>query len=146
MSGQFHAPAAILAPEPVWTTRGREKSCLCRESNPVSAAIPSELFRPPLYSQPYFTVTNLRLPFLSPPTIRRVTLEVFDRASTQVVWFQSESESEAHYDWRSVSLSVLVSSPVWGSWPDISYCLTVTVLPVGRAPSLTRGRVCHVLG
>jgi hypothetical protein len=32
-------------------------------------------------------------------------------------WVQSESESL--YDWQSVSLSVLVSSPVWGSWPDI---------------------------
>jgi hypothetical protein len=32
---------------------------------------------------------------------------------------QSESESESLYDWQSVSLSVLVSSPVWGSWLDI---------------------------
>jgi hypothetical protein len=29
---------------------------------------------------------------------------------------------------QSVSQSVLVSSPIWGSWPDIYYCLTVTVL------------------
>jgi hypothetical protein len=42
-----------------------------------------------------------------------------------------ESESESHCDWRSVSLSILVSSPVCGSWPDISYCLTVTVLSLG---------------
>jgi hypothetical protein len=34
-----------------------------------------------------------------------------------------------------------VSNPIWGSWPDIYYCLTVTVLICG-APSLTRGRVC----
>jgi hypothetical protein len=27
---------------------------------------------------------------------------------------------------RSFSQSVLVSSPIWGSWPDIYYCLTVT--------------------
>jgi hypothetical protein len=39
----------------------------------------------------------------------------------------SESESESLYDWQSVSLSVLVSSPVWGSWPDIYYLL---VLPI----------------
>jgi hypothetical protein len=25
-----------------------------------------------------------------------------------------------------------VSSPIWGSWPDIYYCLTVTVVCVGR--------------
>jgi hypothetical protein len=34
-----------------------------------------------------------------------------------------------------------VSSPIWGPWPDINYCLTVTVLFCG-VPSLTRGRVC----
>jgi hypothetical protein len=30
-----------------------------------------------------FTVTDMRLPFSSPPTTRRVTVEVFDPASTQ---------------------------------------------------------------
>jgi hypothetical protein len=54
----------------------------------------------------------------------------------------NESESESHCDWRSVSLSVLVSSPVRGSWPDISYFLTISVLSLGVAPSLTRGWVC----
>jgi hypothetical protein len=34
--------------------------------------------------QPYFTVSNLRLPFSSPPTTCRVTVEVFDPASTRV--------------------------------------------------------------
>jgi hypothetical protein len=34
-------------------------------------------------SRPYFTVSDLRLPFSSPPTTRRVTVEVFDPASTQ---------------------------------------------------------------
>jgi hypothetical protein len=32
---------------------------------------------------------------------------------------------------------VLVSSNVWGSWPDVLCCLTVTALPCGT-PSLTR--------
>jgi hypothetical protein len=31
---------------------------------------------------PYFTVSDSRLPFSSPPTTRRATLEVFDPAST----------------------------------------------------------------
>jgi hypothetical protein len=35
-------------------------------------------------SRPYFTVSDLRLPFSSPPTTRRVTMEVFDPASTQI--------------------------------------------------------------
>jgi hypothetical protein len=34
--------------------------------------------------RPYFTVSVLRLPFLSPPTTRRVTVEVFDPTSTRV--------------------------------------------------------------
>jgi hypothetical protein len=35
----------------------------------------------------YFTVSDLRLPFSSPPTTRRVTVEVFDSVSTQVQLF-----------------------------------------------------------
>jgi hypothetical protein len=31
----------------------------------------------------YFTISDLRLPFSSPPTTRRVTVEVFDPASTR---------------------------------------------------------------
>jgi hypothetical protein len=34
--------------------------------------------------RPYFTVSHLRLPFSSPPTTRRVTVEVFDPASTRI--------------------------------------------------------------
>jgi hypothetical protein len=40
--------------------------------------------RVPWISRPYFTVSVLRLPFSSPPTTRRVTVEVFDPASTRV--------------------------------------------------------------
>jgi hypothetical protein len=47
-----------------------------------------------------------------------------------------DSKSKSHCDWRSVSQSVsLVSSPIWGSWPDIYYCLTVTVLFLWSAVS-----------
>jgi hypothetical protein len=35
-------------------------------------------------SRPYFTISDLRLPMSSPPTTRRVTVEVFDPASTRV--------------------------------------------------------------
>jgi hypothetical protein len=39
----------------------------------------------------YFPVSDLRLPFSSPPTTRRVTVEVFDPASTRVTrnWINS---------------------------------------------------------
>jgi hypothetical protein len=41
----------------------------------------------------------------------------------------SKSKSKSHCDWRAVSQQILVSSPIWGSWPDINYYrLTVTVL------------------
>jgi hypothetical protein len=41
--------------------------------------------RVPWGSRQYFTVSESRLPFLSPPTTRRVTVEVFDPASTLVL-------------------------------------------------------------
>jgi hypothetical protein len=56
--------------------------------------------------------------FSSPPTTRRVMVGEFEPTSTRVDGF---SKSESHCDWRSVSLSVMVSSPVRGSWPDNSY-------------------------
>jgi hypothetical protein len=53
-------------------------------------------------------------------------------ACTRDTKLKSKSKSKSHCDWRSVSQSVsqsvLVSCPTWGSWPDIYYCLTVTAL------------------
>jgi hypothetical protein len=40
--------------------------------------------RVPLDSWPYFTVSDLKLPFSSPPTTRRVTVEIFEPAFTQM--------------------------------------------------------------
>jgi hypothetical protein len=42
------------------------------------------LIRVPWNSRPYFTVSDLTLPFSSPLTTRRVTVEVFDPASTRI--------------------------------------------------------------
>jgi hypothetical protein len=42
---------------------------------------------------------------------------------------------KSHYDRRPVGQCVLVSSPIWGSWPNINYCVTVTVLSISGAPS-----------
>jgi hypothetical protein len=44
------------------------------------------------------------------------------------------SVTHARVEDRIVSLSFLVSSPIWGSWLDISYSLTVTVLFFGGRP------------
>jgi hypothetical protein len=38
-----------------------------------------------------------------------------------------QSKSKLHCDWQLVNQSVLVSSTIWVSWPDICYSLTVTV-------------------
>jgi hypothetical protein len=48
------------------------------------------LVRVPRDSQPYLSATDSRLPFSSPPTTCRATVEVFDPASTRdYLWFDS---------------------------------------------------------
>jgi hypothetical protein len=49
-------------------------------------------------SRQYFTVPDLRLLFSSPPTTRRVTVEVFDYASTPLIYTPSclQDNSSAH--------------------------------------------------
>jgi hypothetical protein len=57
--------------------------------------------RVPWDSGPYFTVSNSRLLFSSPPTTRGATVEVFDPASTRI-----------SYDWlRESSLHSLGAAP-----------------------------------
>jgi hypothetical protein len=74
--------------------------------------------RVPWYTRSYITVPDLRLPFSSPPTTPRVTMEVFDASSTRVTHFsQSQSQSHIATDGQSVSLGI-----------DIYFCLTVTLL------------------
>jgi hypothetical protein len=57
----------------------------------------------PWDSWPYFTVSDLRLPFSSPPTTRRITFEVFEPASRVI--YSSQSQSYIVTDGQSVSLS-----------------------------------------
>jgi hypothetical protein len=56
----------------------------------------------------------------------------------------SKSKSKSHYSWRSVSLHIKVSSPLWDLWPDITFCPKVAVWKLlsclCEAPSPTRGR------
>jgi hypothetical protein len=58
--------------------RGR----VCHAAGPRHGSL--SRVRVPWISRPYFTVSVLRLTFSSPPTTRRVTVEVFDPASTRV--------------------------------------------------------------
>jgi hypothetical protein len=57
--------------------------------------------RVPWDSRPYFTVSDSRLPFLSPPSTRRARVEIFDPASTR----DSQSQSYIATDGRSISKS-----------------------------------------
>jgi hypothetical protein len=57
-------------------------------------------------------------------------------------------KSKSHYNWRSASQYVRVSSPLWDLWPEITFCPKVVFSKLLSflcgAPSLTRGRVCHL--
>jgi hypothetical protein len=93
---------------------------------------------PPPGGWPSYTPRHW-VPFPSPPTTRRVTVEVFHPASTRTSYIDKKN-SKSHCDWRTVSQS-LCRTPsgvhdqkfitVWQSGP----CLC-------GAPFLTRGRVC----
>jgi hypothetical protein len=54
---------------------------------------------------------------------------------------QSQSQSQSHIATEDQSSSKSWSSPMWGSWPDMYYSLTITVF-FCEAPCLTRGKVC----
>jgi hypothetical protein len=62
-----------------------------------------------LDSRPYFTLSDLRLPFSSPPTTRRVTVGEFEPASTRVSsrrQNQSQSQSQIYVNDRRFSRPV----------------------------------------
>jgi hypothetical protein len=90
--------------------------------------LPAQLFSgpSPLDLQTYFSVSDLRLLFSSPPTTRRVTVEVFDPATTRV-WEFSESESYVTTDGQSASLS-WNKARIWALRPDFYYRRTVAGL------------------
>jgi hypothetical protein len=63
---------------------------------------------------------------------------------TEQVQGPSKSKSKSHCGWRSVSQSVLVSSPLWDSRPDVKSRSDRYSVIRRVASSLTRGRVCHL--
>jgi hypothetical protein len=55
-----------------------------------------------------------------------------------------KSKSNSCYDRQSVAHSVLMSTPIWSSWPDFNYCLTVTVLSLWGALSDERTSLVYI--
>jgi hypothetical protein len=102
--------------------------------------------------RPYFTVSDLRLPFSSPPTTRRVTVEVFDPASTRVMnqsmnelcFVTSREPNRSHYTeqfvfWSVVSVAAETSQTLPSKWasasvaiPDFRRCLPNRCLANGH--------------
>jgi hypothetical protein len=73
--------------------------------------------------------------FSSPPTTCRATVEVL----TPLPWqgILTNIKVKVIVTLRlTVSQSVLLSSPIWGSWPDNYYCFIVTVLSCGSGPGI----------
>jgi hypothetical protein len=96
--------------------------------------------RVPWYFRPYFTVSDSRLPFLSPPTTRRATVELFDPAST--LKSQSQSQSYVTTDGQSATL-FWFQAPIWGLRPDFYTVWLLWVCWCGVL-YLTRERVCRL--
>jgi hypothetical protein len=106
-------------------------SCFCGAPSPMRGRVclfymlldfASAVFLGPEYlgTSDHILLSYLRRTFSSPPTTRRVTVEVFDPTSTRVLL--ESSQSHIATDGQLVSLTVTVF--FWGS------------------PSLTRRRVC----
>jgi hypothetical protein len=78
----FDSHGLVFVGRPLWREDG-SVFCICCWSSPAySFSGPSQLD-----SWPYFTVSDLRLPFSSPPTTRMVTVEVFYPTSTRACFY-----------------------------------------------------------
>jgi hypothetical protein len=94
--------------------------------------------RVPWFLRQYFILSDLRLPFSSPPTTRRVTVEVFNPASTrgsieftnELSFVTSREPNRSHHTeqlvfWSLVSVVMETSGPLPSKW---SYSVTIAYL------------------
>jgi hypothetical protein len=70
--------------------------------------------RVPWDQRPYFSVSDSRLPFSSPPTTHKATVKVFDPASTR-----AEQSRAVAYCRQPASTVTLGIEPRWNLWPYI---------------------------
>jgi hypothetical protein len=95
------------------------KCCWPRQRSQSRARVPWD-------SWTYCTVSDSRLPFSSPSTTRRATVEVFDPASTRALWI-CQSQSYVTTDGQSAIVS-WYEAPMWGLRPDIYFCQIIAGL------------------
>jgi hypothetical protein len=119
-----------------WGARSDERTCLSF----VYAAGPRQRshfwVRIPWDWWPYFTVSDLRLPFSSPPTTRRVTVEVFEPTSTrvfcQVKVPRTVCQSQSYFTTGGLPpMSLSWRQALWVSWPEFfspNWTLSILVL------------------
>jgi hypothetical protein len=89
-------------------------------------------------SGPYFTVSDSRLPFSSPPTTRSVNGGgIRPRLHTGEIY--DSSQSYVTTDGQPASLS-WNKAPIWGLQPDLDCCLTVAGLLIWVSRYISSGR------
>jgi hypothetical protein len=107
--------------------------------------------RVPWDSWPYFTALDLKLTISSPPTTRRVTVEVFVPASTRVSLFgsQSQSQSQSYFTTGGLPpISLSWRQAPWDSRPESRYIASAPTAQITHfhcwlAP--TAGKTSHVV-
>jgi hypothetical protein len=99
----------------IWGTLSDEGTGLSFTIASGSSQRSHSLVRAPLDSRPYFTVSDMRLPNSSPPTTRRVTVEVFDSASTRVVEIYPLKYSVCIWNRRHIFSRLYFPSKQFGS-------------------------------
>jgi hypothetical protein len=94
----------------------------------------------------HFVTISVHLPSQSHTSPLYTCLLVIGNVlSTTTYCTSSASKSKLCYDWLSVSQYVLMSSPFWFSWPDVCYCLMITVVTLWVALSDERSGLSAAL-
>jgi hypothetical protein len=131
----------LFCGRPLWREDG---SVFVHAASPYQRSL--SRVRDPWYSRPYITVSNLRLPFSSPPTTRRVTVEVFEPASTRA-FCALKTPSRYVVSTRTAQkiLLLIITIVLWDREPlPSNSCFSgFTVLALSKYATIyTHNRVC----
>jgi hypothetical protein len=128
----------------MWGTLSDERTDLSFTMAPVVRHRSHSRVRVPWDSLPYFTVSDSRLLFSSPPTTRRAPVELFDPASTLecLIYFIVWSQSQSHIATDGQSISNSCCRAPCGAHDQIFITLWQLRSCFCGAPSLTREQAC----